>query len=90
MKQLKDRLPGQVDAALDEHARVAEGWATIVRLIFVLTFAASAAWMWKHPSAAKYIYVQLAAAWLIVVAVGALVKRSSDANVTMMTMLDLT
>ncbi len=90
MKQLKDRLPGQVDAALDEHARVAEGWATIVRLIFVLAFAASAVWMWKHPSTAKYIYVQLAAAWLIVVAVGALVKRSSDANVTMMTMLDLT
>ncbi|MGE0129984.1 MAG: PP2C family protein-serine/threonine phosphatase [Blastocatellales bacterium] len=90
MKLLKDRLPKQVDAALDEHARAASGWATKVRSLFAVIFAASAIWMWNHPSNAKYLYLLLTAAWMIVAAAGAAQKKSPDANITTMTMIDLT
>ncbi len=90
MKQLKESLPKQVDAALEQWARAAEGWATAVRLIFAVAFAASAAWMWSHYSNAKYIYLLLTAAWMVVMAIGLSVKRSSESKVTAMTMIDLT
>src|SRR5262249_35953994 len=90
MKQLKDRLPGQVNAALDEHARAAEGWATKVRALFAIIFAASALWMWNHPSNAKYLYLLLTAAWMTIAAIGATMKESSNKNITIVTMIDLT
>lgn len=90
MKQLKESLPKQVDAALEKWARAAEGWATAVRLIFAVAFAASAAWMWSHYSNAKYIYLLLTAAWMVAMAIGLSVKKSSESKVTTMTMIDLT
>ncbi len=90
MKQLKDRLPKQVDAALDEHARAAEGWATKVRALFAISFAASAIWMWNHPSNAKYLYLLMTAAWMLAAAAGVALKKSSETNVTAVTMIDLT
>jgi len=90
MKQLKDRLPKQVDEALNEQARAAEGWATKTRSLFAVVFAASAIWTWSNPSNAKYVYLQLAAAWMVMAAVGAVWKKSPGANLTTMTMIDLT
>jgi hypothetical protein len=90
MKQLKDRLPEQVNAALDELARAAEGRATKARALFAVIFAASAIWMWNHPSNAKYLYLLLTAAWMTMAAIGGALKKSSNENVTMMTMIDLT
>jgi hypothetical protein len=90
MKQLKDRLPKQVDEALDEQAYAAEGWAIKARWLFAVVFAASAIWTWNNPSNAKYIYLQLAAAWTAMAAVSAVLKKSPDANLTTMTMIDLT
>lgn len=92
IKQLKDRLPKQVDEALDRHAQSAEGWAGRVRLIFALTFAAAAAWSWNHNSNAKYIYLALAAVWLIVMfAVNLRMKNNpSDSIVTKTTFIDIT
>ncbi|HEX5082395.1 MAG TPA: PP2C family protein-serine/threonine phosphatase [Blastocatellia bacterium] len=90
MKQLKDRLPKQVDEALNEQARAAEGWAANTRWIFAIVFAASAIWTWNNPSNAKYIYLQLAAAWVVVAAIGAMLKKSPDASLTTLTMIDLT
>src|SRR5215831_17933217 len=90
MKQLKDRLPKQVDEALNEQARAAEGWATKARSLFAVVFAASAIWTWNNPSSAKYVYLQLTAAWIVMAAVGAALRKSPDANLTAMTMIDLT
>lgn len=90
MKQLKDRLPKQVDAALNEHARAVRSWATRARSLFAIIFAASAVWMWNHPSNAKYLYLLLTAAWMLAAAAGAALKRSSKADVTAVTMIDLT
>ena len=90
MKQLKDRLPKQVDEALNEQARAAEGWAIKARWLFAVIFAASAIWTWNNPSNAKYIYLQLAGAWMVMAAVGAVSNKSPDANLTTMTMIDLT
>jgi hypothetical protein len=90
MKQLKDRLPKQVDEALNEQALAAEGWATRSRWLFAVIFAASAIWTWNNPSNAKYIYLELAAAWMVMAAVGAVLKKSPGANLTTMTMIDLT
>ncbi|MGH9754887.1 MAG: PP2C family protein-serine/threonine phosphatase, partial [Blastocatellia bacterium] len=53
-------------------------------------FAASAIWNWNNPSNAKYLYLELTAAWMAPLAVGAVLKKSSDANLTAMTMIDLT
>ncbi|HEV2668638.1 MAG TPA: PP2C family protein-serine/threonine phosphatase, partial [Blastocatellia bacterium] len=88
--QLKDRLPKQVDEALNEQARAAEGWATKARSLFAVVFAASAIWTWNNPSNAKYVYLQLTAAWMVMAAVGAKLNKSPDANLTTMTMIDLT
>jgi hypothetical protein len=90
MKQLKDRLPKQVDEALNEQARAAESWATRTRWIFAVIFAASAIWNWSNPSKAKYIYLELAGAWVVMAALGGALKKSPDANLTRMTMIDLT
>jgi hypothetical protein len=90
MKQLKDRLPKQVDEALNEQARAAEGWATRARALFVLIFAASTIWNWNNQSNAKYLYLQLTAAWMVMAVVGAVLKKSSDATLTVLTMIDLT
>src|SRR5215470_3896544 len=90
MKQLKDRLPEQVNAALYEHARAAEGWATKLRALFTIIFAASAIWMWDRPSNAKYLYLLLTAAWLLMTAIGIALKKSSESHTTAMTMVDLT
>lgn len=88
MKQLKDRLPKQVDEALNEHAHAAEGLAIKARWLFAAVFAASAAWTWSNPSNAKYVFLQLAAAWMVTAAVSAALKKSPDAGMT--TMIDLT
>jgi hypothetical protein len=90
MKQLKDRLPKQVDEALNEQARAAEGWATKTRSLFAVVFAASVIWTWNNPSNAKYVYLLLTAAWVVMAAVGAVLKKSPGANLTAMTMIDLT
>ena len=90
MKQLKDRLPKQVDEALNEQSRAADGWAVKARWFFAFVFAASAIWTWNNPSNAKYVYLQLAAAWVAVAAIGAALKKSPDASLTTMTMIDLT
>jgi hypothetical protein len=90
MKQIKDRLPKQVDAALDEHARAARTLATRARALFAVIFAVSAIWMWNQQSNAKYLYLLLTAAWMVVAATGATLKRSSDSSVTAGTMIDLT
>ena len=90
MKQLKDRLPKQVDEALNEQALAAEGWATKTRSLLAVVFAASAIWTWNNPSNAKYVYLQLTAAWMVMAAVGAVLKKSPGANLTTMTMIDLT
>src|SRR5262245_28747777 len=90
MKQIIDRLPKQVDAALEEHARASRILATKARLLFTIIFAVSAIWMWNQQSDAKYVYLLLTAAWMVVMATGATLKRSSDSSVTAGTMIDLT
>ncbi len=90
MKRLKDRLPKQVDAALDEHARAAESWATRVRALLTIIFAAYAIRMWNDQSNAKYLFLLSMAAWMVMTAIGMALKKSSDANVTLLTMIDLT
>jgi serine phosphatase RsbU (regulator of sigma subunit) len=90
MKQLKDRLPKQVDEALNEQAYAAESWAIKARWLFAVAFAASAIWTWNNPSNVKYIYLQLAGAWIVMAAVSAALKKSPDANLTTTTMIDLT
>ncbi|MBO0726214.1 MAG: SpoIIE family protein phosphatase, partial [Blastocatellia bacterium] len=90
MKQLKDRLPKQVDEALNEQALASEGWATRTRWIFAVIFAASAIWAWNNPSTGKYIYLELAGAWMVMAALGGALKKSPETNLTKMTMIDLT
>ncbi|HEY8459021.1 MAG TPA: PP2C family protein-serine/threonine phosphatase, partial [Blastocatellia bacterium] len=68
----------------------AEGWAINTRWLFAVVFAASAIWTWNNTSNAKYIYLQLAVAWMAVAAVGAVLKKSPDASLTATTMIDLT
>ena len=64
----------QVDEALNEQALAAEGWATKTRSLFAVVFAASAIWTWNNPSNAKYVYLQLTAAWMVMAAAGAVKK----------------
>ena len=90
MKQIKDRLPKQVDAALEEYSRASLILATKTRALFIVIFAASAVWVWNQQSNAKYVYLLLTAAWMIVTATGATMKRTSDTNITAGTMIDLT
>src|SRR5262245_17495716 len=90
MKQLTDRLPKQVDEALNEQARAAEGWAIRLRWLFAVVFAASAIWTWNNQSNAKYIYLELAGAWIVMAALVSASKKSPAANPTTMTMIDLT
>ena len=90
MKQIMDRLPKKVDAALDEHARAVRIWATKTRSLFTNIFAASTIWVWNQPSSAKYVYLLLTAAWMVVAASEVALKRSPEANVTAGTMIDLT
>lgn len=90
MKQIKDRLPKEVDAALDEIARAAQARATKVRSLFAVIFAASAIWIWSDPSNAKYLYLLLTAAWMAVAAIGATLKKSPDAGAATMTLIDVT
>jgi hypothetical protein len=91
IKQLKDRLPKQFDAALEEHAHAAEGWAGKVRLIFALTFLAAAFWSWNYDSNAKFIYLFFSAVWLMVMFAVRLrmKKESSDSIVARTTFIDL-
>src|SRR5262245_20602912 len=90
MKQIMDRLPKQVDTTLDEQALKVRIWATKTRSLFTIIFAASAIWVWNHPSNAKYVYLLLTAAWMVVAASGVALKRSHEANVTAGTLIDLT
>ncbi|MBO0860309.1 MAG: serine/threonine-protein phosphatase [Chloracidobacterium sp.] len=90
MKQLKDRLPKQVDEALNEQALASEGWATRTRWIFAVIFTVSAIWNWKNPSKAKYIYLELAGAWMLMAAIGGALRKSPIPTLTRMTMIDLT
>ncbi len=90
MKQLKERLPREVDEALNEQARVAERWATGARALLAVVFAASTVWTWNGASNAKYIYLILTAAWMAMAWIGAIWKRSPDASLAAMTAVDLT
>src|SRR5262249_26012097 len=90
MKQLKDSLPKQVDEALNEQGRAAEGWATKARWLFAVAFAATAIWTWNKQSNAKYIYLELAGAWVVMAALVSASKKSPASNPTTMTMIDLT
>jgi hypothetical protein len=90
MKQLKDRLPKQVDEALNEQTRAAESWAIRLRWLFAVVFAASAIWTWNNQSNAKYIYLELAGAWIVMAALVSASKKSPASNSTTMTMIDLT
>jgi hypothetical protein len=92
IKQVQERIPQQVDAALAEHVRSAESWATKVRLWFALTSLLSAAWMWNHQSNGRMIYLTLAVVWLLVaIAVRALTQSgASESLVSKTTLLDLT
>lgn len=92
LKQLQDRIPQQVDMALAEHVRSAEGWATKVRLWLAITSIISASWMWNHRSNASFIYLALAVAWfLIAIAVSFMTKSgASESLVSKTTLLDLT
>ncbi len=92
IKLIQERIPQQVDAALGQHVRSAEGWATKVRLWFSLTSLVAATWMWNHPSSAGMIYLILAAVWLVTaIATGLLAKSgASEALVSKTTLLDLT
>ncbi|MGH9800911.1 MAG: hypothetical protein ACRD82_11155, partial [Blastocatellia bacterium] len=92
LKQLQDSLPNKVEVALAEHVRVAEGWATKVRLWLAITSLVSAYWMWNHHSKAKNVYLAFAALWLVTMfVVGALNRRNtSDSLATKTTMFDLT
>lgn len=90
IKQVQDRIPQQVDAALAEHVRSAESWAIKIRLWFAVTFVIAATWMWDHPSNAKYIYLAMAAVWLIL-ALGTMAKRGAEEpQVNIGLLLDLT
>jgi hypothetical protein len=90
MKQIIDRLPKQVDAALEEQARAARILATKARSLFTIIFAASTIWVWNQQSNAKYVYLLLTAAWMVAPATGATLKKSSDSSATAGTMIDLT
>lgn len=91
MKQLKEKLAGQVDAALNEQARAAESWASIVRAIFALSCVAMAVWMWNHFSTSKNIYLMLAFLWVLQTIVArAMTRTSLDLGITTTTLLDVT
>lgn len=92
LKQLQDSLPNQVETALAEHVRVAEGWATTVRLWMAITSLVAAYWMWDHPSKAKNVYVAFAILWLVTVfVVGALTRKGVSAGLaSKITLFDLT
>lgn len=90
MTLLKDRLTRQVEASLEAHVQAAEGWAGKVRLLFALMFAAAAAWVWNHPSDAKFIYLALAGAWALLGLFSLTAKQAAAANVTALTLADIT
>lgn len=92
LKQLQDSLPNKVEAALAEHVRAAESWATKVRLWLALTSLVAAYWMWSHSSNARTIYLAFAALWLVTMfIVSALTRRNaSEALATKTTFFDLT
>ncbi|MEK7833704.1 MAG: hypothetical protein AAB401_21635, partial [Acidobacteriota bacterium] len=92
LKQLQDNLPDQVETALAEHVRVAEGWATTVRLWMALTSLVAAYWMWDHPSKAKNVYVAFAILWLVTMfVVSAMARKGVSAGLAgKITLFDLT
>ena len=92
MKQLQDSLPNKVEVALADHVRVAEGWATKVRLWLSLTSLVAAYWMWNHPSKARTIYLAFAGLWLVTMfVVSSLAKRNASFSLaTKTTFFDLT
>lgn len=92
IKQLKDALPKQVDAALDQHAMLAEGLATRVRYLFALLFILSAVWTWNHHSTARYLYLAFAGIWIVFALVVSRLMKSgtSDAVVSRTTFIDTT
>jgi len=92
VKQLQERLPQQVDAALASHVASAVGWATKVRLWFAVTTLLAAAWSWNLASNARMIYLALAAVWILDAAIiSALSKRgATESLVSRTTLLDVT
>lgn len=90
IKQLKDRLPGQVEAALGEHAKLAEGIATKLRYLFALSFLASAVWIWTHAPAARNLYLAFAAVWAVLAVTVSLWSRrgATQSLVSRTTFLD--
>jgi len=92
VKQLQERLPQQVDAALASHVASAVGWATKVRLWLAVTALLAAAWSWNHPSNARIIYLALAAVWLAVAAAVSMLAKdgASESLVSRTTLLDVT
>lgn len=96
MKRLRENLPKQMEAALSEHARLAERWAGIVRLVFAIVSIAAANRLWDHPSSntvanAGVIYLTLAIVWVAAWLLGRrLVNRAADSGITATTLLDIT
>lgn len=92
LKQLQDSLPNKVETALAEHVRVAESWATKVRLWLALTSFVAAYWMWNHHSKARTIYLAFAGLWLVTMfIVSTLTKRNASFSLaTKTTFFDLT
>lgn len=92
LKRLRESLPEQVTEALEKHVIAAARWATIVRVVFAVTFAAAGLRLWSHQSNARIIYLVLAAVWLILAAVvSARVKSgAAESLVSTTTMIDVT
>ncbi|MDX2033694.1 MAG: PP2C family protein-serine/threonine phosphatase [Blastocatellia bacterium] len=91
MKRLRENLPKQMEAALSEHARLAERWAGIVRLIFAIVSAGAALRLWDHHSNAGTIYLALAIVWTAAWILGRLlVHRAVDSGIAATTLLDVT
>jgi hypothetical protein len=92
LKRLKGDVQNSIDEALDRFAGRAERWAGYVRLFFAFVFALAAAVAWRAPDARRWIYILLAASWLVAfILVRLRVKADSSASfATLTTLVDLT
>jgi hypothetical protein len=92
LKRLKGAVREGIDEALNQFSARGERWAGHVRLVFAVIFIIAAAMAWPAQDARRWIYVLLAAAWLVAFLAVRLKRRSgtSDAFVTLTTLVDLT
>ncbi|MBK9315011.1 MAG: SpoIIE family protein phosphatase [Acidobacteria bacterium] len=92
LKRLKEGMPEQITEALDKHIVAAARWATIVRAVFALTYAAAGIRLWSHQSNARIIYLGMAVIWAILAIVISVRAKSaaSDSLVSTAAMIDVT